>query len=139
MLVINQRGDRNQLLIGVTLVLANHVEGGVVAYQMLSGDLPFNASNTPALLVKHLSERPVPIDERRIDCPGDLARAVMLCLEKRPEDRFASAKAILHYSLDILLSGTPAGREKRLSTLPSGPWDCFKNTIGPAIFANFRI
>ncbi len=68
---------------------------GVVAYQMLSGDLPFNASNTPALLVKHLSERPVPIEERRMDCPGDLARAVMLCLEKRPEDRFPSAKALV--------------------------------------------
>ncbi|MFI5311537.1 MAG: serine/threonine-protein kinase, partial [Gemmatimonadales bacterium] len=68
---------------------------GVVAYQMLSGDLPFNASNTPALLVKHLSERPVPIEERRIDCPGDLARAVMLCLEKRPEDRFPSARALV--------------------------------------------
>ena len=68
---------------------------GVVAYQMLSGDLPFNASNTPALLVKHLSERPVPIDERRIDCPADLARAVMLCLEKRPDDRFPSARALV--------------------------------------------
>jgi serine/threonine-protein kinase len=68
---------------------------GIVAYQMLSGDLPFNASNTPALLVKHLSERPVPIDERRIDVPPDLARAVMLCLEKRPEDRFPSARALV--------------------------------------------
>jgi hypothetical protein len=68
---------------------------GVVAYQMLSGDLPFNASNTPALLVKHLSERPVPIDERRLDVPPDLARAVMLCLEKSPEDRFPSARALV--------------------------------------------
>ena len=68
---------------------------GVVAYQMLSGDLPFTASNTPALLVKHLSERPVPIDERRIDVPPDLARAVMLCLEKRPEDRFPNARALV--------------------------------------------
>jgi serine/threonine-protein kinase len=68
---------------------------GIVAYQMLSGDLPFNASNTPALLVKHLSERPVPIDERRIDVPPDLSRAVMLCLEKRPEDRFPSARALV--------------------------------------------
>ena len=68
---------------------------GVVAYQMLCGDLPFNASNTPALLVKHLSERPVPIEQRRADIPADLARAVMLCLEKRPEDRFPSAEALV--------------------------------------------
>ncbi len=64
---------------------------GIVAYQMLCGDLPFNATSTPALLVKHLSERPVPIDQRA-RVPGDLARAVMLCLEKNPDDRFANAK-----------------------------------------------
>ena len=68
---------------------------GVVAYQMLCGDLPFTASNTPALLVKHLSERPVPIEQRCANVPPDLARAVMLCLEKRPEDRFPSAQALV--------------------------------------------
>jgi serine/threonine-protein kinase len=64
---------------------------GIVAYQMLCGDLPFNATSTPALLVKHLSEKPMPI-EQRVSVPADLARAVMLCLEKYPEDRFRNAR-----------------------------------------------
>ena len=68
---------------------------GVVAYQMLCGELPFHASNTPALLVKHLSERPVPVDQRASNIPPDLARAVMLCLEKNPDDRFPSAQAFV--------------------------------------------
>jgi hypothetical protein len=68
---------------------------GIVAYQMLCGDLPFVANNTPALLVKHLSEAPVPIDRRNASVPADLARAVMLCLEKSPADRFANAKALV--------------------------------------------
>ncbi len=68
---------------------------GVVAYQMLCGDLPFNATNTPALLVKHLSERPVPIEQRSSNVPADLGRAVMLCLEKSPDDRFPSAQALV--------------------------------------------
>lgn len=63
---------------------------GIVAYQMLCGDLPFNANSTPALLVKHLSERPVPIDQRA-SVPPDLARIVMLLLEKDPANRFQSA------------------------------------------------
>jgi len=67
---------------------------GVVGYQMITGELPFDAQSTPALLVKHLSERPEPIEERRPDVPSDLGRAVMLCLEKEPANRFPSAGAL---------------------------------------------
>jgi serine/threonine-protein kinase len=67
---------------------------GVVAYQMLAGEPPFEAPSTPALLVKHLSERPEPIDARRRDIPADLGRAVMLLLEKEPANRFPSAGAL---------------------------------------------
>jgi tRNA A-37 threonylcarbamoyl transferase component Bud32 len=67
---------------------------GIVAYQMLCGDLPFNATSTPALLVKHLSERPTPIGQRA-NVPPDLARAVMLCLEKNPADRFPNARSFV--------------------------------------------
>ena len=66
---------------------------GVVGYQMLCGQPPFVANNTPSMLVKHLSERPVPVDERWPDLPQDLSRAVMMCLEKDPNDRFPSAAA----------------------------------------------
>jgi len=66
---------------------------GVVGYQMLCGQTPFVASNTPSMLVKHLSERPIPVDERWPDLPPDLSRAVMMCLEKDPDDRFPNAAA----------------------------------------------
>ncbi|MFL5596260.1 MAG: serine/threonine-protein kinase [Gemmatimonadaceae bacterium] len=66
---------------------------GVVGYQMLCGQTPFVASNTPSMLVKHLSEKPIPVDERWPDLPPDLSRAVMICLEKDPADRFPSAAA----------------------------------------------
>src|SRR4051812_5232958 len=66
---------------------------GVVGYQMLCGQTPFVASNTPSMLVKHLSERPVPVEERWPDIPPDLGRAVMIALEKDPADRFPSAAA----------------------------------------------
>jgi serine/threonine-protein kinase len=68
---------------------------GVVGYQMLSGELPFNAPSTPALLVKQISERPTPIDVHRPDAPPDLARAVMMLLEKDPANRFPSADALV--------------------------------------------
>ena len=68
---------------------------GVVAYQMLTGELPFNASSTPALLVKHLSETPTPVSHKVPGLPPDLARAVMMLLEKEPVDRFPSAASLV--------------------------------------------
>ena len=77
---------------------------GVVGYQMLCGQPPFVASNTPSMLVKHLSEKPVPVDERWPDLPPDLSRAVMMCLEKDPDDRFPSAAA---FSMALSGGGMP--------------------------------
>jgi eukaryotic-like serine/threonine-protein kinase len=68
---------------------------GVVAYQMLCGEPPFVANSTPAMLVKHISERPTPVSQRRSDIPMDLSRAVMMCLEKDPSNRFPSASAMV--------------------------------------------
>ena len=64
---------------------------GVVAYQMLTGEPPFTGLTTPALLVKHLSETPVPVEERRPDVPPMLGAMVMRLLEKDPEHRFQDA------------------------------------------------
>jgi hypothetical protein len=64
---------------------------GIVAYQMLAGEPPFTGGTTPALLVKHLAEMPVPVSLRRPDTPDDLSQIVMRLLEKSPEHRFQSA------------------------------------------------
>ena len=68
---------------------------GVVGYQMLSGAPPFTGSSTPALLVKQISEAPVPLRERRSDVPEQLARVIMKLLAKAPNDRFDDAKALV--------------------------------------------
>ena len=68
---------------------------GIVGYQMLTGEPPFLANSTPAILVKHISERPTPIEERRGDVPQDLARTIMVLLEKDPANRFPSAASVV--------------------------------------------
>ncbi|HEX7980910.1 MAG TPA: serine/threonine-protein kinase [Gemmatimonadaceae bacterium] len=64
---------------------------GVVGYQMLAGRTPFRASNTPAMLVKHISETPHPVESLRPDVPPALAQAVMRALAKKPEERWSDA------------------------------------------------
>jgi serine/threonine protein kinase len=66
---------------------------GVIAYQMLAGEPPFKASNTPAMLVKHVSETPRPLEQLRPDAPRAMVNAIARALAKRPEDRWADAAA----------------------------------------------
>ena len=68
---------------------------GILGYQMLTGEPPFAAGSTPAMLVKHISEKPIPVQQRRSDVPNDLARSIMMLLEKDPAHRFPTASALL--------------------------------------------
>ena len=94
---------------------------GVVGYQMLTGELPFNAASTPAMLVKHISERPRPVSDRREGIPPDLARAVMLMLEKDPSNRFASARDLVTALDTGVVPELPARDEGASSTSGSAP------------------
>lgn len=67
---------------------------GVVGYLMLAGRLPFEASTTPAMLVKHVSETPPPIHSLRPDAPRALVGILERALAKRPTDRWESAMAM---------------------------------------------
>ena len=67
---------------------------GIVAFQMLTGELPFNAPTVPGILLKHITEAAPPLDAKRPDCPADLVACVMRCLEKSPEDRWPTADAL---------------------------------------------
>jgi predicted Ser/Thr protein kinase len=67
---------------------------GVVAYQMLAGELPFQAPTVPGILMKHITERAPLVTDRRPEVPEDLAACVMRSLEKDPEDRWPTADAL---------------------------------------------
>jgi hypothetical protein len=67
---------------------------GVLAYQMLTGRVPFTAGNSMALLLKHVSEPPRPIAELRPDVPRNLQDVIERALLKEPDDRWPSAAAM---------------------------------------------
>jgi serine/threonine-protein kinase len=89
---------------------------GAVAYQMLTGEPPFSGANTPSVMMKQVTERPIPLRRRRADVPEDLERIVMRLLEKDPADRFANGAALVD-----ALDGAPVDAPRsRTMPLPTG-------------------
>jgi len=68
---------------------------GVVAYEMLTGRLPFQGESTMAVMYAHFNEHPRPVTELRPDCPPNLAAGVMRMLEKDPVRRWPSMDDIV--------------------------------------------
>jgi serine/threonine-protein kinase len=76
---------------------------GVVGYQLVTGQLPFRAASSAAVMMKHINEPPQQLRELRADVPSGLASVIERALAKRPEDRFPDAAAMR----DALASDAP--------------------------------
>jgi serine/threonine protein kinase len=64
---------------------------GVMLFQMLTGRLPFTASNPGALLIAHLNQPAPNPRDLRADIPDEVAEATLRALEKDPARRFQTA------------------------------------------------
>jgi len=67
---------------------------GVVLYECLTGQLPFDAPTPVSLVAKVLSEDPTPPTSLTPDIPPALSALVLRLLAKRPEDRVQSASEL---------------------------------------------
>lgn len=79
---------------------------GVVLYELLTEDPPFVGTTAAGTLVRVLQEDPEPPRKRKPSIPADLETIVLKCLEKDPERRYDSARALAE-DLDRWLEGDP--------------------------------
>ena len=75
---------------------------GATFYEALTGRPPFDGASQLQILYKMLNDDPQPPQ----GVPGDVQRIVLKCLEKKPEHRYQSAKALAE-DLQRSLSGQP--------------------------------
>jgi LysM repeat protein len=67
----------------------------VVAYQMLTGRVPFQGTTPLTVAMGHLLEPPPPPQDLNPDLPEGVAAALVRGLAKKPEDRFERASALV--------------------------------------------
>jgi len=68
---------------------------GVMIYEMLCGVRPFNSSSLTGILTAHITEAPKPPITLRPEIGAELNAVILRCLAKAPNQRFASAGALL--------------------------------------------
>jgi Tol biopolymer transport system component len=64
---------------------------GIVLYEMLSGQLPFEGRSPASILSAILKDEPKALSEHRTDLPRDLVKLVHRCLAKDPGRRIQTA------------------------------------------------
>ena len=82
---------------------------GVVAYQLLSGRLPYEAASLSELALKQQRELPAPLDQLNPEAPPALAEAAAVALALEPEGRYESASEMERAIRDGARGIAPAG------------------------------
>ncbi len=67
---------------------------GVVLYQLLAGQAPFEATSIVTLAHRIAKVEPTPIEKQRRDTPPALRRVVERCLRKQPDKRFQNGREL---------------------------------------------
>ncbi|HEY2739815.1 MAG TPA: serine/threonine-protein kinase, partial [Thermoanaerobaculia bacterium] len=79
---------------------------GIVLYELLAGQPPFVGPNPAHTLVRVLQEDAKPLRKAAPSVPQDLETIVMKCIEKEPDRRYDSARALAD-DLERWLDGEP--------------------------------
>ncbi|MBN1488204.1 MAG: protein kinase [Anaerolineae bacterium] len=87
----------------------------VVAYEMLSGIVPFQADSTMAVLYKVTHEPPPPISDVKSDLPKGVETVLEQAMAKEPEARFENVAAFIN-ALEDALAGKKVKRSKKVKT-----------------------
>ncbi len=93
---------------------------GVIIYEALSTELPFDATNYNALMVKIISEPHTPLVERAPEVPVELRLLVDLLLEKDRDRRLSSAAELAQRleRIYVRLTDTPLHLPERQTSIP---------------------
>jgi serine/threonine-protein kinase len=74
---------------------------GVVLYQMLTGERPFQGASAVDMISSILRDTPPSVTDRRGDLPPHLARILRRSLEKDPRDRYQTSRDVHNELRDL--------------------------------------
>jgi len=94
---------------------------GVVLYEMLTGQAPFNGSSAADTMAAVIYKEPEPIQNLLPNLPAELHRIVRKALQKDREERYQSVKDLALDIKDVIYAIEHANSGERLSNVTSSP------------------
>ncbi len=91
---------------------------GVVMYEMLSGEVPFEAKSPWSIISQHIASDPPPLRLEDSDLPETVEQLVNKMLAKRPEDRLQTPGELLEIIESLLTEGKLPKKEIIYSPQP---------------------
>jgi serine/threonine protein kinase len=101
---------------------------GVTLYEMLTGELPFTASDPMEWVHCHIARQPAPPGERVSGIPGPLSGIVMKLLAKTAEDRYQTAAGL---SVDLRKCLAEWQSHRSIEPFPVGASDVSDRLMAP--------
>ncbi|HEY1942940.1 MAG TPA: AAA family ATPase [Roseiarcus sp.] len=101
---------------------------GVTLYEMLTGELPFAASDATGWVHCHIARKPTPPEERVAGIPGPLAAIVMKLLAKTAEDRYQTAAGV---AVDLRKCLAEWESDRSIEPFPLGASDVSDRLMAP--------
>ena len=83
---------------------------GIVLYEMLSGNIPFDAKSPWSIISQHITSEPPPIELPDDEIPDNVRLLLDKMLAKRSEDRFQNP-TMLRQAIAAVLAGQPLPAE----------------------------
>ena len=74
---------------------------GVLAYEMVTGDSPFQGQSVIETMTMRLRTDPEPPTSKRLDCPEELSRIILRALNRDHEKRYQTASAMMEDLLKL--------------------------------------
>jgi serine/threonine-protein kinase len=93
---------------------------GVLLYEMLTGEKPFDGQNITTIIYKIVSENPIPPRELDVTIHPGLSAVVTKALAKAPEERYQTGAALVADLENYKSFGSEAGATQVLSTAALG-------------------
>ena len=101
---------------------------GVTLYEILTGELPFAASDPMEWVHCHIARQPLPPDERVAGIPGPLSAIVMKLLAKNVEDRYQTAAGL---AVDLRKCLVEWESHRGIEPFPLGADDVWDRLMAP--------